>query len=93
MVIGVCTLRLAIPGSHSLKEKRRALRSVHDGLRQRFNVSAAEVAEQDIWQRAVVGIACVSNEQRFCDAVLSKALAWVDGNHRVEVMHVEMEFL
>ena len=93
MVIGLCTLTLAIPGSNSLKDKRRALRSVLDGLRNRFNVSAAEVGELDIWRRAVIGIACVSNEQKFCDQVLNKALDWVELNHRVEVLHVEMEFL
>ena len=93
MVIGVCTLVLAIPGSQSLKDKRRALRSVLDGVRQRFNVSAAEVGELDIWRRAVVGIVCVSNEQKFCDQVLNKALDWVENNYSVEVLDVAMEYL
>ena len=38
MVVGIMSLRLMIPGAHSLKEKRSALRSIKDRLKSRFNV-------------------------------------------------------
>jgi hypothetical protein len=93
MVIGVLTLELFIPESQSLKEKRQVLKSLLETTRQKFNVSAAEVDGLDLWQRATLGFACVSNEQPFVDQVLNKVLRTVEGNPRVEVTNVEMEFL
>lgn len=93
MVIGVCTVDLLIPESHNLKEKRHVLRSMLEGLRSKFNVSAAEVDHLDLWQRAVIGIACVSNEQKFVDQVLNKITDWIEANPRISVVSIEVEFL
>lgn len=92
-VVGVCTLELSIPEANSLKDKRSVLKSMLDGLRNRFHVSAAEVDQNDIWRRATVGVALVSNDRSYADQVLSKALDWVESNPRVLVTGVEMEFL
>jgi uncharacterized protein YlxP (DUF503 family) len=56
MVVGLCTIELHLPGSQSLKAKRQVLLSLKDRLREKFNVSVAEVAEHDRWQKAVLGI-------------------------------------
>lgn len=93
VVVGLCTLELSIPEAHSLKDKRSALKSVLEGVRNRFNVSAAEVDQQDVWRRATVAVACVSNSQPFVDQVLNKVHRWVESNPRVVVMDVEMEFV
>jgi uncharacterized protein len=93
MVVGVSTIELTIPESQSLKDKRQVLRSMLDGIRRRFNVSAAEVEHMDLWQRATVGIAAVSNDQKFTDQVLNKVLDWIEENPRVQVIRVEVEFL
>lgn len=93
MVVGICTLQLSIPESNSLKEKRQVLKSLLVGVRQRFNVAAAEVDYQDTWRRAVVGLACVSNDQAFANELLDKALDWIESNPRVSVLAVEMEFV
>jgi len=93
MVVGICTLELSIPESNSLKEKRQVLKSLLVGVRQRFNVAAAEVDHQDTWRRAVVGLACVSNDQAFANELLDKALDWIESNPRVSVLAVEMEFV
>lgn len=93
IVVGLCTIELHIPQASSLKEKRSVLRGMLDGLRSRFNVSASEVEHMDLWQRATVGIACVSNSQQFCDQVLGKAREWVEANPRVYVGRIETEFL
>ena len=93
MVVGVCSLELFIPEALSLKQKRSVLKSMLEGLRSRFNVSAAEVEHMDLWQRATVGIACVSNSQPFVDQVLNKVVDWVEANPRVNVSRVEIEFL
>lgn len=93
MVVGISTIELTIPESNSLKDKRQVLRSMLDGIRRRFNVSAAEVDNLDLWRRATVGIAAVSNEQKYVDQLLASVTRWIEENPRVNVMDVQVEFL
>jgi uncharacterized protein YlxP (DUF503 family) len=92
MSVGVATLELFIHEANSLKSKRSVVKSMLDGLRDKFNVSAAEVDHLDKWQRATVGIACVSNSQPFSNEMLNKAVDWIERNPRVNVSRVEIEF-
>jgi uncharacterized protein YlxP (DUF503 family) len=62
MVIGAMCCELLIGGSRSLKEKKRVIRGLMARTRNRFNVAVAEVDHQDIWNRAQIGIVCVSND-------------------------------
>ena len=91
--VGLCTLDLFIPEAQSLKQKRSVLKSMLEGMRSKFNVSAAEVEHMDLWQRATVAVSCVSNSQTFADQVLNKVVDWVESNPRVNVSRVEIEFL
>ncbi|MDQ3956910.1 MAG: DUF503 domain-containing protein [Actinomycetota bacterium] len=72
MFIGVARIELFIPHSSSLKDKRHVLRAVIDGVRRKFNVSISEVAFQDLWQRAAIGIACTSESPGQCRKVLQE---------------------
>ena len=91
MIVGLCEIDLSIPESHSLKDKRQILRSLIEGLRNKFNISVAEVDRMDAWQRAVVGVACVSNETKFCIQVLNKVMDVVNDNPRVVVVDYTIE--
>jgi uncharacterized protein len=93
MFVGILHLELRIPGSHSLKDKRQVLKSLIETMRNRFNASVAEVDQMDAWQSAVVGVACVANDRRFLDQVLSRIEAHVAGEPRVEIVHSETEIL
>jgi hypothetical protein len=77
VTVGIARLALFIGASHSLKEKRMVLRRVKDLVRQKFNVSIAEVAENDVWQRAVLGIAVVGNDRRHVDGALDEVIGFV----------------
>jgi hypothetical protein len=92
-VVGTATVRLVIPEANSLKEKRSVLKSMLEGMRGRFNVSAAEVEDNDIWRRATIGIACAANSRQFADEVLGKVLTWIEANPRVYVAGVQTEVL
>ena len=92
MSVGVATLEIFIPEANSLKSKRSVLKSMLEGLRNKFNVSAAEVDHLDKWRRAAIGIACVSNSQPFSNEMLNKAVDWIEMNPRVNVGRVELEF-
>ena len=74
MVIGVCTVYLRIPANHSLKGKRQVLRSLIARVRKDFNVSIAEVDQQDSWQAATLGIACVSADSAYAHGLLSRVV-------------------
>jgi uncharacterized protein YlxP (DUF503 family) len=60
MVIGTCTIELHIPGNGLLKGKRWVIKSIIARVHNEFNVSIAEVGNQDLWQSATLGVACVS---------------------------------
>jgi len=91
--VGLCTLGFLIPEANSLKAKRSVLKSMLEGMRDRFHVSAAEVEHNDLWQRATVGIAYVSNSAGHTDEVLNKVVDWVEANPRVNVTEVQIEHL
>ncbi len=78
MVVGVCSIDLHLPSAHSLKDKRQVVRSITARLRQRFNVSVAEVGEQDRWQSAELAIACVSNDRAYAHGLLTKAVSVIE---------------
>lgn len=60
MIVGISQIELQLPESRSLKDKRQITRSILKKTQARFNVSVAEVDHQDLWQRASIGISCVS---------------------------------
>ena len=73
MNVGICRVRLRFPENLSLKGKRQILKSITTRLRSKFNVSVAEVDDNELWQLATLGISCVSNNKRYTNEVLSKA--------------------
>ena len=68
--IGVLTLELRIESSHSLKEKRHVVQSLKDRLRHKHNVAVAEIAHQDLWQRATIAAVTVSSDREIAEKVL-----------------------
>ena len=91
--VGLCVVRLHLPGVSSLKGKRQVLRSLKDRLREHHNVAVAEVEHQDLWQRATLGIVGIASarvrlEQVF-EAIQNEVEQHVDG----EVLDFEIEFL
>lgn len=92
MHVGVLRFSLRIPESGSLKDKRQVVRSVMQRLRNRFQVAVAEIDDNDAWQIATVGVACVANTARHCDDVLDEVLAFVEETRLdAEVLDVERE--
>ena len=90
MTIGVCRVTLRLPESGSLKDKRQVVRSLTQRLRNKFNVAVAEVADNDTWQIATLGITCVSNDARHAREVLDHAVAFVQ-QQRLDAELLESE--
>jgi len=74
MPVGLLTLEIHLPYSHSLKEKRAALRKVRDRLRSRFNVAIAELDHRDVWQQATLGVVSISDSQSFLESMFQQVL-------------------
>jgi uncharacterized protein YlxP (DUF503 family) len=78
VVIGCLQVGLHIPESESLKDKRQVVRSLTARVRNRFSVAIAEVGDQDLWQVAGLGIACVSSSAQHADEVCQKVLSEIE---------------
>lgn len=78
MIVVCCTLTLQLDGVHSLKEKRQIVQSIMARMRQQFNITIAEVDQQDVWQTAVIGLATVGNETAHLHTRLQKAVTWLE---------------
>jgi len=78
MPVGLLILELHLPEAQSLKDKRQVLRSLKDRLRANFNVAVAELDFEDTWQRSVVGVVTLSNEEQHVEEALQKVLAEAD---------------
>ena len=93
MTVGTLEMTLLIRGCHSLKEKRRVLNSIKDNVRNRFNVSIAEVDAQDLHQKAVLAVAAVGTDGRFVNSVLTNVDNYVRGCPYAEFLDSTMDIL
>ena len=92
MITGMLEIRLMVREARSLKDKRRVVKSLRDRIRNKFNVSIAEVGSLDSHQHAVIGVAAVGNDQQFVNAVLSSVVNYISGNADALLVDYEMEF-
>ncbi|RIL04679.1 MAG: DUF503 domain-containing protein [Proteobacteria bacterium] len=93
MIVGAAVVEIHVHGSQSLKEKRGVVRSIVQRLRNRFNVSVAEIGGQDTWQRAVLGIATTGNDRTYVRGQLVRALEFVEDMHLAEITNSDVEVL
>jgi len=91
--VGVLKVDFHISESSSLKEKRSVLRHIRDKIRVTFNVSIAEVANQDKWQLATFAIAAVSNDRKHVDATLNKIKNFFERNRHIVIIDYRIEMI
>jgi uncharacterized protein YlxP (DUF503 family) len=76
---------------HSLKEKRMVVKSIVQKLKNKFNLSVAEVAEQDIHQTVVIGIAAVCGSSAQVDSTMENVINFVEGNTDAEIVDIQRD--
>jgi uncharacterized protein YlxP (DUF503 family) len=91
--VALGTVELHLPEVESLKGKRHVLKGLKEKVRQRFEVSVAEVDHQDTWQRATLAVAFVSPDSRHANEVVSKALDFIEASVDGHVLDVRIEIL
>jgi len=93
MALGVLRVRLRLPGTHTLKEKRSVIEPLLVRSRREFNVSAAELDLVDEPQAALLGFAHLSNHGGFSDQVLMGLLKSLEAERAFFVEDWELEVL
>ncbi|MEW6458528.1 MAG: DUF503 domain-containing protein [Bacillota bacterium] len=91
MRVGILTVELFLGEAGSLKDKRRHLKSLLTRLRNRYNVSVAEVDHQDNWQRATLAVAVVSNRTAHVDESLREVVNFIATETALEIIHHRTE--
>jgi len=93
MVIGCCSVKFYLHGNNSLKGKRRVIRAIKDRLKNDFNVSVAEIGNQDVWQSINLGIAAVGVDRAYIDGLISKVIDAIDRMNLAEIVDYKSEIL
>jgi len=93
MTVGIARVTFRLHGNQSLKEKRKVVKSLVDKSRHRFNVSVAEVADQDRHQKAVLGVAVIGSDARVLNAVLDHILAFMESMGVADLVGREIELI
>ena len=93
MVIGSCSIKFYLHGNNSLKGKRRVVRVIKDRLKNDFNVSVAEVGDQDVWQSLHIGISAVGSDRSHMDGLLTKVVDAIDRMNLAEMVDCKTETL
>lgn len=91
MLVGTLFIEVYIPGAGSLKEKRQVVKSVLRRVQHRFNVSIAEVNNEDKWQRANIAVSMVGDNWDHIERQLQLLINFLDSEPRWEVMRIEMD--
>jgi len=91
--VAVGLVEIHLPDVGSLKGKRHALKGLKERVRARYEVSVAEVDHHDLWQRTTLAIACVSNDARHANEVVSKAMDFIEEHVEGRVIDTSVEIL
>ena len=92
MIVGLLSLEIHILNSLSLKDKRMVLNHIKDRVRQKFNVSVAEIDYQDKWQRSLIGIALVTSRRGHAEEVLTKIFQFLDNSDKYEILKYSIDY-
>ena len=93
MIVGAALVDIHVHGSQSLKQKRGVVRSIVSRVRNRFNLSVAEVGGQGTWQRATLAFSAVGSDERILRQALENAMVFVEDLHLAEVIGTEVEII
>lgn len=93
MVIGLLQAQISIPESHSLKDKRSVLRSLKDRIKNKMNVSVAEVGKQDLWQASEMAFVTIAATRDVVDKRLAEIRTYLVSNPRWVLLDTRTELL
>lgn len=86
-------MELRVYNCISLKSKRQVIKSIIERLKSRYNISIAEVGDNNIWQKSLIGFSCVSNSKKHIESVISKIFNFIENDERVEIISTDIEIV
>jgi uncharacterized protein YlxP (DUF503 family) len=92
MIIGAAQITLMIPENDSLKGKRRVVKSLVEKVRHKFAAAVAEVGDNDLWQKARIGVALVGNDAQLLSSRLQQIMQFIENQHLAEIIDFQEEF-
>jgi uncharacterized protein len=93
MTVGIARITFRLHGNQSLKDKRRVVKSLVEKSRHRFNVSVAEVADQDVYESAVIGVAVIGSDGRTLNSLLDRIIDFMDSLGLADLIDREIELI
>ena len=93
LLVAICQFELIIQESNSLKSKRFVLSSLKTRMRNKFNVSVAEIDYNDKWQRSLIGVSIVANDRKYLDKTINKILNFIELDSQIEIIDHEIEIV
>ena len=93
MTVGIALVSFRLHEIHSLKEKRKIVKSLIEKSRNRFNVAVAEVADQDVHQKAAIGVAVIGNDGRVLDSLLDRVIDFMESLGEADLVSTEIELI
>jgi uncharacterized protein YlxP (DUF503 family) len=93
MVVGVCKIDFLIHDNHSLKGKRRVVKTIIGKVKSRFNLSIAEVDHNDLWQKGSIGISIIGNDRNVLNSMLDKILNYIESLNLVDIVDHSFEII
>ncbi len=91
MIIAAARLTLIIPENDSLKGKRKVVKSLIEKVRHKFDAAVAEVGDNDLWQKAQIGIALVGNDSQLLESRLQQITKFIENQYLTEIIDSQVE--
>jgi len=91
MIIAAAMITLVIPESDSLKAKRRVVKSLIERVRHKFEAAVAEVGDNDLWQKARIGVALVGNDSQLLNTRLQQIMTFIENQYLAEIIDSQVE--
>ena len=93
MTIGLLQIEFLIPGSRSLKDKRRVMQSLKKVMRSRYNVSVSEVDYKDKWGRSLLAVCIVGDDQAFVNKQLNEVVRFSETHGDAQLLDFSIEMI
>ena len=91
MIIAAAQITLLIPENDSLKGKSRVVKSLIERVRHKFEAAIAEVGDNDLWQKARIGVALVGNDAQLLNSRLQQIMKFIESQHLAEIIDSQVE--
>ncbi len=91
MIIVAAMITLVIPENNSLKGKRRVVKSLIERVRHKFDAAVAEVGDNDLWQKAKIGVALVGNDSQLLNSRLQQIMKFMENQYLAEIIDSQVE--